>query len=192
MLPDAPPETTPANNLECRVLALGREGCGRAEIAEALGVSAAELRALEDGRPGFRAAMARAEGAARAWWEASARAALAAGVRSGLGGWRAAMQWRFGAAQALEARAAAAAAAAAEEAARRERVRIELPDNGRDRSSLRYRDPAAWGAAERARLQAEIAELTDALENARTDLELVDVDLAELAGEDDADEPGED
>ena len=69
------------SDLEDRVLALGRAGLGRGEIADRLGLAAEALARLEGERPGVRAAMARAEAVARAWWEALPREALAARVR---------------------------------------------------------------------------------------------------------------
>jgi hypothetical protein len=59
-------------------------------------MSMGELEALEDERPGFAAAMERAEDEARAWWEALPGEVLATGRRFDMGAWREAMAWRFG------------------------------------------------------------------------------------------------
>jgi hypothetical protein len=125
-------------DLEAHVLALGREGLSREEITARLGLSADELDALEAKRPSLELALRRAEAAARGWWEAAGREAVAAGVRGGLAGWAAQMRWRFGVGPAAEMAAAAAAEAAAAGAqAARARggpqvgVIIDIPCNGR-------------------------------------------------------------
>src|SRR5579862_1883564 len=79
-----------------RILALGRGGCGRAEIAAALGVSLQDLAAMEGEAPDVSAALRDAQTAAQAWWERAQREALMGGARLNAGAWRSAMAWRFG------------------------------------------------------------------------------------------------
>ena len=79
-----------------RILALGGEGKGRAEIAVALGVSVERLQEMERDQAEIHAALQLAATAARAWWEAIQREALSQGARVNAGAWRAAMAWRFG------------------------------------------------------------------------------------------------
>jgi hypothetical protein len=107
---------TPAA-LGARIVALGREGLGRAEIAAALDLPLSALAEMEARHPELAAAMRRAEDLERAWWEALPREALVAGGRLNAGLWRAAMAWRFGATHAAEADAQWAAADAARKAA---------------------------------------------------------------------------
>ena len=109
------------------VIARGREGLSRVEIAAAMGVTLAALdgRAREDAAL-FRA-LALAEDAAKAWWLALPREALAEGKSLNLGQWREAMAARFG-------------SAALHGPPRRE-VIFEIPDNGRP---LRKVKPRAW------------------------------------------------
>jgi hypothetical protein len=141
-----------AAELAARALELGRQGCGRAEIAATLGLEMAELAALEAADADFARAMRRAGEAERAWWEAQPREALAAGARINFGAWREAMRWRWGAAEAGADEAAEPAAPARQEA------RFYLPYNGRLR---RLPDgtpmtPALHRAHAMAQVQAEI------------------------------------
>jgi hypothetical protein len=109
------------------VVARGREGLSRVENAVAMGVTLAMLdgRAQEDAAL-FRA-LALAEDAAKAWWLALPREALAEGKSLNLGQWREAMASRFGSA-ALNGRP-------------RPTIRVEIPDNGRP---LRKVPRRAW------------------------------------------------
>jgi hypothetical protein len=112
-----------AAEVAARVLALGREGKGRAEIAAALGVSLQRLRAMEAETAEIGAALRRAETAAQAWWEAMQREALLGGARLNAGAWREAMAWRFGGVGKGGAAPQPAPVLA----------RYEIPDNGKER-----------------------------------------------------------
>jgi hypothetical protein len=114
-----------ADGLAERVVAFGRRGMGRAEIAAALGLGEAELAGMAEADAGLEAALARAGAAERAWWEAAPREALAAGVRFNLAGWLGAMRWRFGEEVAL--------AAAQKPIVLVEPAIFDIPDNGRQR-----------------------------------------------------------
>jgi hypothetical protein len=156
------------DELEARVLALGREGLGRGEIVGRLGMTAAEARALEGARPGFARAMDAAEAEARAWWEAAARQAMQAGVRFNHAGWLAAMRWRFGDGPAADAARSAAARSQDEAAPARPRAIVDLPDNGRERGIS-----PAGARAEAKSLKGEIALLEGTLGRKRARLQKV-------------------
>lgn len=77
-----------------RVIELGREGCGKAEIAAELDVSRQTLLTWSDDNPEFLDALQRAHDCSLAWWEKQARQNLATqGYQSGL--WKQAMSGRF-------------------------------------------------------------------------------------------------
>jgi hypothetical protein len=115
------------------VVALGRRGLSRSEIGPALGMEMDALAALEAADADFARAMRQAGEAERAWWEGLPREALGCGARFNFGGWREAMRWRFGAAEAAGAGASKAAVAAAAAAPERPTVRYYIPDNLRQR-----------------------------------------------------------
>ena len=58
----------PNDELERRIIELGQEGCGRAEIAVALGLNLVSLKELEALRPDVTWALAEAAKARVAWW----------------------------------------------------------------------------------------------------------------------------
>ncbi|HTX50469.1 MAG TPA: hypothetical protein VME40_13870 [Caulobacteraceae bacterium] len=99
------------------VLARGRAGFSRVEIASAMGVTVAALERRANDDAGLAAALALAEEAAKAWWLALPREAIATGKSLNQGLWREAMASRFG--------------RAALNAPPRPTVRFEIPDNGR-------------------------------------------------------------
>ncbi len=162
-----------AAELAERVVRLGRDGLGRAEIAAALGVGLAELARMEGRSERLAAALVRAADAERAWWEAQPREALAAGARFSTGAWRDAMRWRFGDAGAAAGRAAGAGAGVpgAGEPDRPRAIYL-IPDNGRELmpngkpptpEERRARD-AAPVLAEIERLERRLAEWRERLE----------------------------
>jgi len=117
-------DQTPDPDLAARAVALGQRGCGRDEIAARLGLMMAELIEREAADAGFADAMVRAEAAARAWWAAELRLALAAGVRMSASAWREAMVATF------SDEAAGAAAPAGSQPPQPPPARFEFPDNG--------------------------------------------------------------
>jgi hypothetical protein len=122
--------------LAAQVMALGRQGWARTEIAAALGLEMAELAAREAGDADVARALRLAAEAERAWWEGQPREALTAGARLDFGAWREAMRWRFGAVQAAaDAAAGTAARGEAEAAAQPARplAKYYIPDNLRER-----------------------------------------------------------
>lgn len=77
-----------------RVIELGRQGCGKAEIADELDCSRQTLLNWAEAHPEFLDALHRAHDCSLAWWEKQARMNLAtAGYQSGL--WKQAMSGRF-------------------------------------------------------------------------------------------------
>ena len=77
-----------------RVIELGSEGMGRAEIAAELEVARQTLTNWGDQHPEFLAALQRAHDCSLAWWEKQARTNLATtGYQAGL--WKQAMSGRF-------------------------------------------------------------------------------------------------
>lgn len=77
-----------------RVIELGREGCGRAEIADELDVARQTLTNWSEAHPEFLAALQRAHDCSLAWWEKQARTNLGTtGYQAGL--WKQAMSGRF-------------------------------------------------------------------------------------------------
>jgi hypothetical protein len=77
-----------------RVIELGREGCGKAEIADELDVSRQTLLNWSNEHPEFLDALQRAHDCSLAWWEKQARKNLStSGYQSGL--WKQAMSGRF-------------------------------------------------------------------------------------------------
>jgi hypothetical protein len=159
-----PDQSNDAPDLEARAVALGREGLSRAEIADRLGLSLDETAAREAERPGFAAAMRRAEDAARAWWEAAPREALAAGVRFNMAAWLAAMRWRFG-----DAAPPGDAAAGPQP-----RAILDIPDNHRTKPDgwRDHQGDEAWfRAAYLAQAREEVQDLEDQLAIARQWLE---------------------
>ena len=196
-------------------MALGRQGCGRAEIGPALGLEMAELAAREAGDADFARAMRLAAEAERAWWEGQPRAALTAGARLDFGAWREAMRWRFGAGQAATDAAAgtpeAAGRAQAEAAAQPARplATYYIPDNLRQRRladgtpitpEMRRERAIAQAqpflaAAERrmARAEEALAQAQEELEEWREEMRDVEArDYDPDAEEDDEDWDGED
>ena len=116
------------------IVALGEAGCGRDEIAVRLGLRPVELALREREDPTIADAIVRAESAARAWWAATLRNALASGTHVSGAAWRAALLVTFGAGE---------APAAGPEPAPPE-ARFRLPDNGTRRlpdGSLPEDDP---------------------------------------------------
>ncbi len=114
------------DGLEDRVLALAGGGLSWVEIAAALGLSEAELTALEAARPALALAVQRAEMLERAWWEALPREAVAAGQRFNLAGWLGVMRWRWG----------EGAGSPAEPPPSRPLARVNIPYNGRPRRNV--------------------------------------------------------
>lgn len=77
-----------------KVIELGREGYGKAEIADELDVSRQTLLTWSEAHPEFMDALQRAHDCSLAWWEKQARKNLAtAGYQAGL--WKQAMSGRF-------------------------------------------------------------------------------------------------
>jgi len=110
------------------VLARGREGMARVEIASALGVTLARLEARSREDAGLAEALALADESAKAWWMALPRELLGSGRAGSLALWRDVVASRFGSAAAMN-------------APPRPRVRFEIPDNGRP---LRKRPAPGW------------------------------------------------
>jgi len=110
------------------ILARGREGRSRAEIARSMQMSLQRLKAWEESDAAIAQAMREAETAAQAWWEGEQRDALLEGGRVNAAAWRAAMEWRFG-----DAKARAAVAN------RPVLARVNIPDNGRPRRDVARR-----------------------------------------------------
>jgi hypothetical protein len=81
---------------DARVLRLGAGGCGRAEIAAALGMSPAALAAREAGDAALAAALDEAAGLALAWREKIAREAYEAGRFNFVAAWTRERRERFG------------------------------------------------------------------------------------------------
>jgi len=121
-------ELPPSPELCAFVLARGREGKGRVEIASALGVTLARLEARAREDAALYEALVLADEAAKAWWMALSRELLSSGRAMSLGLWREAVTQRFGGAAAMN-------------APPRPRVRIVIPDNGRP---LRKVPPRGW------------------------------------------------
>jgi hypothetical protein len=150
-----------AGGLAAQVIALGRRGMARAEIAAALDLGEAELAALEAADPGLAVALGRAEAAARGWWEALPREALEAGTRFNLAAWLGAMRWRFG-----EGEASGEAAAPAPPP--RPMGILVIPDNGRRRRPGRANeDPQTRHRRDLEEARDEVEELESSLEDAR-------------------------
>ena len=159
-----------------RVVALGARGLSRSEIGPAVGMEMGELAALEAADADFARAMRRAAEAARAWWEGLPREALAEpGARFNVGAWRAAMAWRFGAAEAAGAGAAEAEAAAEPE---RPRVRYYLPENFKERAL-----PDGTPLTPQMRRERAIADVQEFLERAEQRAEHAQAKLAEAEEE---------
>jgi hypothetical protein len=77
-----------------KVIQLGREGCGKAEIADELDVSRQTLLTWAEQHDEFLDALHRAHDCSLAWWEKQARQNLAtSGYQAGL--WKQAMSGRF-------------------------------------------------------------------------------------------------
>jgi hypothetical protein len=177
-------------SLDTDIIALGRAGHARGEIAAAMGMTLAQVAEREAGDAGFAEAMALAEEAARAWWAGLQREAMTAGARFGLGAWREAVRWRFGAAGGGAARGATAGGAAAGADAAEEPFDIlaefDLPDDGlgpRADGLSRRDDPDACKAADLAaaqkdivRLTRQIADLNEELHDARIHKENIESD----------------
>jgi hypothetical protein len=104
------------------IVALGREGRTRAEIAGSMRMSLQRLKAWEEADAAIARAVREAETASQAWWEGEQRDALLGGARVNAGAWRAAMAWRFG-----------DGTARAAEMSRPVLARVNIPDNGRPR-----------------------------------------------------------
>ncbi len=77
------------------VIALGKEGKGRAEIASALDCSRTTLAAWERAHPEFLDATTRAHDEALAWWEAKSRTGIDQGPSFNAALWAKAMAGRF-------------------------------------------------------------------------------------------------
>ena len=121
-----PVADAPVADIAAFVVARGREGMARVEIAAALGVTLAELERRAEGEAGLAEALALADEAAEAWWLALPRRVLDAGRPFSGAAWRAAMAWRFGDPAAEEPAAAPP----------RKLAIINIPDNGRTRRLL--------------------------------------------------------
>jgi hypothetical protein len=78
-----------------RVVSLGAEGMGRAEIAFELGVCRNTLANWEQAHPEFLRAMTRANDASLAWWERSGRTGLLMGSGFNAGLYGKCMSGRF-------------------------------------------------------------------------------------------------
>ena len=131
-----PPPPRPVD-LAAVVLAGGRAGLARVEIATGLGMTVEALEGRAEDDAALAEALALADEAAEAWWLALPRQLLEAGRGMNAGVWRASMDWRFG--------EASAAAASCEPAAPPEqRVILYLPKNGRE-----WRPPRAAPARPR-------------------------------------------
>jgi hypothetical protein len=173
---------TESDDTEDRVLALGRSGLGRQEIAAALGMTLAEVGEREAGDAGFARALALAEEAARAWWGALQREAMSAGARFGPGAWREAMGWRFG-----DGEPAASAAPEAPPAPIDILADFDIPDNGRGprKDGLSQRDdPDACKAADLAAAQKKIDRLTRQIAELNEELEYEQGQKEDIEGDD--------
>lgn len=109
-----------------RVIALGREGRSRAEIAVELGVSIERIAAWADKYRDFADALEFSASASRAWWDAQSRLAVWKNDTFHATAWSRAMAQRFGSPSHRT------ADAAEPEAPPPARVRIEIPANGRE------------------------------------------------------------
>lgn len=78
-----------------RVIAMGKEGKSRAEIASGLDCSRTSLAAWERAHPEFMNALSRAKDESLAWWEAKARTGLDQGSQFNAGLWGKAVSGRF-------------------------------------------------------------------------------------------------
>jgi hypothetical protein len=119
---------TPTPDLPTQIVALGRQGLARVEIAAALGVGVRELEGMAGADWAVEVALDRAEAAALAWWAAAPREAMAAGARFNGASWRRLVAWLIDEAGPGGARAARVAAAS------RPRARYILPCNGTSRA----------------------------------------------------------
>jgi ABC-type nitrate/sulfonate/bicarbonate transport system substrate-binding protein len=115
-----------------RVVAQGRGGLSRAEIASALGVSLTDFEAWAAQHPAFAAALADADTEARAWWEAQPRIAFETGATFRGAAWAKVMAQRYG-------RSSDRPRQETREQKARGRVtaRLDIPDNGRRRRPIR-------------------------------------------------------
>ncbi len=163
-----------------RVRALAVEGLGRAEIAVALGLWPQEVSERQADDAQFAAAMAWAEQAARAWWEAAPREAMAAGGRFNAAGWLSAMRWRYGAGQ-DGAGQGGAVGTAGEPAAAQPKVRFYIPYNGRLRQMPdgRPMTPALHREYAMGEVQAEIDRVEASLADWRRSIDRAEAELAE-------------
>ncbi len=131
----------PADPLVAFVLACGKGGLARVEIAAELAVTVAALEGLAAKHPVLAEALALADEAAEAAWLALPWRVLKAGKSLNAAAWRAAMEWRFGAG----ASAPPGTAAGAGEAPRKRRMIIDLPNTLRARKPGRP-EPPEWDA----------------------------------------------
>ncbi|HZZ88159.1 MAG TPA: hypothetical protein VFE13_07465 [Caulobacteraceae bacterium] len=149
-----------------RALALGGEGRGRLQVAAALGFSADELDAAERQHPAFALALARADAAARAWWEALPREAVLEGARFSLPSWQAAMRRLW------DGDGKAPASPPALQAPPTVTARVVIPDNGRRRRRLpetyyQNRDARWWRDEPIRELEVELMRDAEALKHQR-------------------------
>ena len=195
--PAAADSAAAADELAARVIALGRQGLGRAEIAAALDVGLAELARLEREDGALAAALARAADLERAWWEALPREALAAGARMNMGAWLGAMQWRFGAEGGAGAAPAKAAAAAKPQPPR---TFYYLPDNFMERTledgtpitpAMRREMAIEKVQPFLARAEAKLAQAQEDLEHWREELRRVEARNYDPDAQDEWDEGGD-
>ncbi len=127
--------TVDAPALAQQIVALGREGLSRAEIAVGLGLDEPALRRLADQHPALAAALVRAETEARAWWDRQAREAVTKDGQFHPAAWIKAMAQRYGS-QSHRPRPNAKA-----DTVRpippweldEDPVRFDIPDNGKER-----------------------------------------------------------
>ncbi|HEX3919008.1 MAG TPA: hypothetical protein VHW60_16850 [Caulobacteraceae bacterium] len=117
-----------------RVVAQGRSGLSRAEIASALCASLSDFEAWATQHPAFAAALADADTEARAWWEAQPRLAMQTGATFRAAAWAKVMAQRYG-------RSSDRPRQDTREQKARGKVtaRLDIPDNGRRRRPIRTR-----------------------------------------------------
>ncbi|HEY1427572.1 MAG TPA: hypothetical protein VGF50_12935 [Caulobacteraceae bacterium] len=199
-----PPAAAGLAELAGRVVALGRQGLGRAEIAAALDVGPGRAGRDGGGRCGAGGGAAAGGGPGAGVVEA-----LAAGARMNMSAWLGAMRWRFGdaAGGAADGRAGAAEAAQSMQP-RPPTTRYYLPDNFMERTlpdgtpltpSLRRAQAIAQAqafleiaAARLERAQAGLAEAEEELERWREEMRSVEARNYDPDAEDDEDWEDED
>jgi hypothetical protein len=160
----------PPDELAAWVLAQGREGRSRVEIASALGMTRARLRALAEDDEALAEALALADEAAEAWWMSLPRALLMSGKGQAAAVWRAAVAYRFG----------TDGAEGAPPADKSRGTVVIIPDNGRQRWRGHDHDVEHW--------ESQLAEAEDDLERARERLEAVRANVARDGALGDSDE----